>query len=123
MAMAGSAALVSLKAIIWAVTVVPILAPRMTLTACWIFMSPAPTKLISITVVAEEDWMAAVMRKPVNRAKNRFEVVVARMLRMRSPASFIRASLITFMPYRKRPSEPNKVRMSVIPKSNSSPMN
>ncbi len=43
--------------IIHAVTVVPILAPMMTLMYSARVNSPALTKLTTITVVAEEDWI------------------------------------------------------------------
>ena len=81
-----------------AVTVVPIFAPIMTPIASGRVNRLALVKLTTISVVAEEDWITAVIVKPVSTAKKRFEVVVARIVRIRSPASSIRASLITFMP-------------------------
>ncbi len=47
----GSAKSLILKAMSWAVTVVPMLAPMMTPTACLSVISPAWTKLTVITVV------------------------------------------------------------------------
>ena len=50
---------------IQAVTVVPILAPIMTLIDSASVSNPAFTKLTTITVVAEEDWIRAVINTPV----------------------------------------------------------
>jgi hypothetical protein len=54
-AMAGKASFVSLKAMSWAVTVVPTLAPKIMPTACCSVIRPAVTNPMSITVVADED--------------------------------------------------------------------
>ena len=51
----GKAKSVSLKAINWAVIVVPILAPKITPNACTSESNPAFTKPTTMTVVAEED--------------------------------------------------------------------
>ena len=58
----------------------------------------ALTKLTTIRLVAEEDWIIAVIENPVSTAKKRLDVVLERMVRIRSPASSISASLMTFMP-------------------------
>ena len=59
---------------IQAVTVVPMLAPMMTLTACRRVMSPELTKPTTMTVVAEELCMIAVTPMPVRRPANLFVV-------------------------------------------------
>ena len=65
---AGSAYWVTLKTDIedtsHAVTVVPMLAPIITLIACFRTISPALTKPITMTVVALEDWISPVIIKP-----------------------------------------------------------
>ena len=81
-----------------AVTVVPMLAPMMTPMACVRFISPALTKLTTITVVALDDWMSAVTRTPVMTPMKRFLVIAARMARRRSPANFSKPSDMIFIP-------------------------
>ncbi len=70
------------------VTVVPTLAPKMTAMDCARLMSPALTKLTTITVDALELWIKAVMTMPVSTPVTRFLVMMPRMLRRRSPATF-----------------------------------
>ena len=84
--------------IIQAVTVVPILAPMMTLMDCDKVSKPALTKLTTMTVVAEEDWTRAVINMPVNTPVTRLVVITVRILRKRSPANFCSPSLMIFMP-------------------------
>ena len=50
-----------------AVTVVPTLAPMMTLMACRSVISPELTKPTTITVVADELWITAVTPRPVRK--------------------------------------------------------
>ena len=95
--------------IIHAVTVVPMLAPIITDIACVKVRRPAFTKLTVITVVAVDDWTAAVTNAPVSNPVNRFVVMAPRILRRRSPVNFWRRSLITFIPYIKRASEPSSL--------------
>ena len=95
-----------------AVTVVPMLAPMMTVMDCTSVSSPALTKLTTITVVALDDWMSAVMSSPVSTPVTRFLVMAVRMERKRLPAIFCSPSLIIFIPYRNRPSEPTRARKS-----------
>ena len=71
-----------------AVTVVPTLAPMITPMDCPSVSSPALTKLTTMTVVAEEDWMRAVISIPVSTPVTRFVVIAVRMVRKRSPANF-----------------------------------
>lgn len=99
--------------IIQAVTVVPTLAPMITAIDCAKDINPALTKLTTITVDAEELWIKAVIRIPVNTPANLFLVITESILRNRSPATFCNPSLITFIPYRKRPTEPSNVRKSI----------
>ena len=66
-AIKSRAALVILKATIWAVIVVPMLAPMMTPMDCARDMSPAEMKPTTSTVVTEEDWITAVTSAPVPR--------------------------------------------------------
>ena len=75
-------------------------------------MSPALTKLTTITVEAEELWIRAVMKNPVTVPVKRLRVIADRMLRSRSPAAFCRPSLMTFIPYRKRPTAPKSPKKS-----------
>ena len=83
---------------IHAVRVVPMLAPMMTEMACTRVSSPALTKDTVITVVAVEDCTATVVSIPVRTPEKRFVVMAPRTWRSCGPASFCRASLITFMP-------------------------
>ena len=86
------------SAIIQAVKVVPTLALNITAIDWPRVISPALTKLTTITVDADELWMRAVIRMPVSSPVNRLRVMADRMLRRRSPAAFWRPSLITFIP-------------------------
>mgnify|MGYP007028160160 CR=1 FL=1 len=84
--------------IIQAVTVVPILAPIITLMDSARVSSPALTKLTTITVVAEEDWIRAVISTPVKTPVTRLVVIAVKILRSLSPATFCKPSLIIFIP-------------------------
>ena len=99
---------------IHAVTVVPMLAPIMTPMDWASVISPAFTKLTTITVVALDDWINAVMRIPVSTPITRFLVMAARMLRRRSPANFSRPSDIVFIPNKNNASEPTSEKMLTI---------
>ena len=98
--------------IIQAVTVVPILAPIITPIDCERLNRPAFTKLTTITVVAEEDWIRAVIRTPVKTPVTLLVVIAVRILRRRSPANFCKPSLIIFIPYRNSASEPSNFKKS-----------
>jgi hypothetical protein len=79
----------------------------------WVSVSrPAFTKLTTITVVAEDDWIRAVINTPVNTPVTLFVVMAVRIFRKLSPANFCNPSLIIFIPYRKRPKEPIRRRKS-----------
>jgi hypothetical protein len=98
-----------------AVMVVPILAPMITLIASGKVNKEAFEKLTTISVVAEEDCITDVIRKPVVIPKNRLDVMVARIDRILFPASLNNASLITFIPKRNNPREPINCKISVKP--------
>ena len=97
---------------IQAVTVVPTLAPIMTLMACPRVIMPELTKPTTITVVAEEDWMTPVTARPVRKPSIRLEVSLPRMVRRLLPAARSRDSPMTFMPNRNRHRPPIIVRIS-----------
>ena len=71
-----------------AVTVVPMLAPMMTLIDWLRVSSPALTKLTTMTVVADDDWTRAVMSTPVSTPATRLRVMTVKAWRIRSPANF-----------------------------------
>ena len=64
--------------IIHAVRVVPMLAPMMTEIACTRVSNPAFTKLTVMTVVAVDDWTAAVINVPVKIPVKRLVVIAPR---------------------------------------------
>ena len=95
-----------------AVTVVPILALIMT-PMDWVRVSrPAFTKLTTMTVVADDDWIRAVIKTPVRTPVTLLVVMAVRILRKLSPANFCRPSLMIFIPYRNKPKEPIRRRKS-----------
>ena len=97
---------------IQAVTVVPMLAPMIT-PIDWVNVNnPALTKLTTITVVADEDWINAVISIPVRTPVMRLVVMAVKILRKLSPANFCRPSLMIFIPYRNSASDPNRRRRS-----------
>ena len=84
--------------IIHAVTVVPMLAPIIT-PIDWVSdINPALTNDTTITVVADDDWISAVIKIPVKTPITRFLVIAAKIARKRSPANFSSPSLIIFIP-------------------------
>ena len=95
-----------IRDIIHAVTVVPTFAPMITPIDCASVISPALTKLTTMTVVALDDCISAVTRIPVNTPMTLFFVMAASTERSLSPANFSRPSLIVFIPKRNKPSEP-----------------
>ena len=97
---------------IHAVTVVPILAPMITLMACFRLMRPELTKPTTITVVAEEDWITPVTARPVSSPA--ILPVVRRLSRppRRLPARRSKASPMVFMPKRNKQSPPSMVSTS-----------
>ncbi len=76
---------VSLKATSCAVTVVPILEPKMMPTLFLKESTPALTRLMAMTEVAELDWMTAVTKAPISTPTTGIFVVLARNFRNFSP--------------------------------------
>ena len=74
--------------IIQAVSVVPMLAPMMTAMAPPSVSSPALTKPTTITVVADDDWMAAVTAMPVRMPFSGRPVMRPSTARILLPATF-----------------------------------
>lgn len=97
------------RAMIHAVIVVPILAPMIIPADSFSDKRPALTRLTTITVNADEDWIPAVILNPVKMLLNLLEVIDERIFRNRLPDTFCRASLISFMPKRKTPRDPTIV--------------
>ena len=89
-----------------AVTVVPTLAPMMTLMAWRSVIRPELTKPTTMTVVADELWMMAVMPRPVKNPANTLPVILSRRERSLPPARRSSAWPIRFMPKRNRHSPP-----------------
>ena len=98
-----------------AVTVVPILAPMITPVACAKSIMPAFKKPISITVVADDDWITAVTSTPSKKPLNLFRVSFSRRTFILLPATWFNPSLIWRIPKRNRPSPPIKLIMLLIP--------
>ena len=88
------------------VTVVPMLAPMMIYTACSSFSSPALRNPTTITVVAEEDWMAPVTTTPTSTPSRGWDVIFSNSFFSLEPATVSRPSPISFMPNRNRPRPP-----------------
>ena len=99
-----------MKAISWAVMVVPILAPRITPIAWARVMNPELTKPITITVVADELWMMAVTPAPTITADTGLEVMVSKNCLSRLPASFCNPLDMICIPNRKMPSPPTALK-------------
>jgi hypothetical protein len=70
--------------------------------------SPAFTKLTTITVVADDDWIMEVTKAPVRIPETLVEVIPFNILRNCSPAIFCNPSLMIFMPKMKTPNAPNR---------------
>ena len=100
--------------IIQAVMVVPILAPITTPIDSRRESKPALTKLTIITVVAEDDWIIAVIKIPVKTPFILEEVIAAKIFRSFEPATFCKDSLIIFIPNKNIPKEPISSRKSII---------
>ena len=94
---------------IQAVSVVPTLEPMMTPTVWPSSMMPELTRPTSITVIAEEDWMAMVMPAPSSRLLKRLEVIFFSSCSSRPPASFSKPEDMTDIPYRKNASPPHRL--------------
>ena len=80
------------------VNVVPMSAPRITPSVWRNVMRPAATKPISMSVVAAEDWMIAVMAAPETTARTRLRESPVNRLRNRPPNARWSASPLRRMP-------------------------
>ena len=96
---------------IQAVTVVPMLEPMMTPTACLRVMMPELTKPTTMTVVAEEDWMTAVTAAPSRKPLSTVELIFARMVCSLPPAWRSRALPMVSMPNRNSARPPSREMM------------
>ena len=83
---------------IHAVSVVPMLEPMMTPMVCPSSMTPEFTRPTSITVMAEEDWMAMVMPAPSSRLLKGLEVMRLSIRSSLPPAIFSRLLDMVVMP-------------------------
>ena len=110
----AAATLEKFSAISSEVTVVPMLAPIITPTACASVIMPALTKPTTMTVVAVDDWIIAVTTKPTSTAKKRFPVSTSSIRLSLAPAAFSSPSPIVLIPKRNRPSPPAIDRILVI---------
>ncbi len=108
---------------IWAVTVVPMLAPMMTPMAWRSFITRAFTRPTTMTVAAEEDWMAAVTTAPSSTPFRTLPVSRSRIFSSRPSEAFSRLPPSTDIPYRKRASPPNRLINPKKSKSNILPRN
>lgn len=72
--------------------------PMMTPIVCPSCMIPELTRPTSMTVMADEDWMAMVMTAPSAMPAKRFFVIVLRERSSEPPASLPSPPDITFMP-------------------------
>ena len=81
-----------------AVRVVPMLEPMMTPMVCPSSITPEFTRPTSMTVMAEEDWMAMVIPAPNSRLLMGVEVMRLRRRSNRPPAIFSRLLDMTYIP-------------------------
>ena len=86
------------SAMSWPVIVVPMFAPMMIHTAWRSVIMPEFTKPTTMTVVAEEDWITAVMPAPTRTPRKRFAVSFSRICFIRFPAAASRPELIICIP-------------------------
>ena len=96
-AMSGARAPMS-RATSCPVMVVPMLAPMMIHTACCRVIIPEFTNPTTMTVVAEEDWMMAVMPAPTRTPMKRLAVSRSRIFCIFLPAAASRPLLIICIP-------------------------
>ena len=94
---------------IHAVIVVPILEPMITAMLLPMDIMPELTRPTSITVTAEEDWIAAVTPIPKISPINRLEVSFLRPPSSLPPAIRSRPPESIFIPYRKKAKPPKSV--------------
>ena len=94
------------RATIQPVTVVPMFAPNITPIAEKRFISPAFTKDTTMTVVADDDWMTTVIKKPVITDSNLLPVIISSVLLSLPDADFCNPSDNICIPNKKSPTEP-----------------
>ncbi len=111
-AITGANAVISI-AINWPVIVVPILAPIITQTAFSNLINPALTKPTVITVVADDDWITAVIIAPTPTPKKRLVVSFSKILFILFPAANSKPFDIIVIPYKNNAKPPNIVNKSV----------
>ena len=87
-----------LSRMIWAVTVVPMLAPMTMDTACFRFSTPAPIRATVSTMVAVELWITAVTSAPVSTPISTLPVTFSNTRFSAAPELFFRPSPMTSMP-------------------------
>ena len=97
---------IPLKLNIQPVTVVPILAPIITGTACVNFITPELTKATTITVVADDDWITAVTNIPISNPRILVEHNLPRIFSNFPPEIVVKLSLKTDIPKRNRQRPP-----------------
>ena len=106
--------LTPLKLRIQAVIVVPTFDPMITLIACFRVISPELTKPTTITVVADELWITAVIPHPVRNPDSLPVVIRSSIFRSPGPALRSSACPMMFIPNRNRQSPPISVSTSNI---------
>ena len=99
----------SLSRKIWAVMVVPIFAPMITLIALRSFNTLALTKPTTITVVAEDDWIAAVTKAPNATPLKTLLVTFSSVCSSRPPDTFSKLPPNRDIPYRNKANPPNSL--------------
>ena len=102
------------RLVIHAVSVVPMLAPKMMLMVWLNCMMPELTRPTSMTVVAEDDCTAMVMTAPRTMLIQGLAVIFRSISSRRPPAIFSRLPDMTFMPKRKKVSPPMRVMTEKI---------
>ena len=100
------------SAMSWPVMVVPTFAPMMIHTACRRVIMPELTKPTTMTVVAEEDWITAVMPAPTATPSRRLLVNRSKIRFMRLPAAASSPELIICIPYKNSARPPRSPRIS-----------
>ena len=111
-AITGAKAVISI-AINWPVIVVPILAPIITQTAFSNFINPALTNPTVMTVVADDDWITAVITAPTPTPRKRFVVSFSKIVFILFPAANSRPFDIIVIPYKNSAKPPNIAKKSV----------
>lgn len=79
-------------------------------TAWFRVIIPELTKPTTMTVVAEEDWITAVMPAPTRTPRKRLAVSRSRISFILLPAAASRPELIICMPYRNSARPPKRLR-------------